>query len=157
MSCVCVLTPVVIASWPALSAAVTAAATSLGYIVAKESLREEVAVEEENQQKNSIELEMPKSTVVGESLGRGQKISVSRDGVTIVFSRDARGKAALCVSGDNYTNEELMAIGETMSQRVTQQYVFQKLQAEVGRQGFEIIEQEQSEDNSIRLKVRQWS
>ena len=37
MSCVCILTPVVIAAWPAFSAAVVAAATSLGYQVVAEA------------------------------------------------------------------------------------------------------------------------
>ena len=38
MSCVCILTPVVIAAWPVFSAAVAAAATSLGYAVVEEGL-----------------------------------------------------------------------------------------------------------------------
>ena len=37
MSCVCILTPVVIAAWPAFSAAVVAAAASLGYAVVEET------------------------------------------------------------------------------------------------------------------------
>ncbi len=156
MSCVCVLTPVVIASWPAISSAVVAAATSMGYIVAKDKLQADQGTDVQNEDK-SVQLEMPKSTIVGDSLARGEKITVSRDGVSIVFSRDARGRAALCVSGEGYTEEELKSIGETMSQRVTQQYVLQRLKSEVGQQGFEIVEQEESADQSIRLKVRQWS
>lgn len=156
MSCVCVLTPVVIASWPAISSAVVAAATSMGYIVAKDKLQGDLVIADQSEEK-SVQLEMPKSTVVGDSLARGEKITVSRDGVSIVFSRDARGRAALCVSGEGYAEEELKSIGETMSQRVTQQYVLQRLKSEVGQQGFEIVEQEESADQSIRLKVRQWS
>lgn len=156
MSCVCVLTPVVIASWPAISSAVVAAATSMGYIVAKDKLQGDLGIADQSEEK-SVQLEMPKSTVVGDSLARGEKITVSRDGVSIVFSRDARGRAALCVSGEGYSEEELKSIGETMSQRVTQQYVLQRLKSEVGQQGFEIVEQEESADQSIRLKVRQWS
>lgn len=156
MSCVCVLTPVVIASWPAISSAVVAAATSMGYIVAKDKLQGDLVIADQSEEK-SVQLEMPKSTVVGDSLARGEKITVSRDGVSIVFSRDARGRAALCVSGEGYSEEELKSIGETMSQRVTQQYVLQRLKSEVGQQGFEIVEQEESADQSIRLKVRQWS
>ena len=37
MSCVCILTPVVIAAWPAFSAAVVAAANSLGYVLAEQN------------------------------------------------------------------------------------------------------------------------
>ena len=39
MSCVCILTPVVIAAWPAFSAAVVAAAHSLGYALVEETGR----------------------------------------------------------------------------------------------------------------------
>ena len=40
MSCVCILTPVVIAAWPAFSAAVVAAATSLGYTIVEEGIKQ---------------------------------------------------------------------------------------------------------------------
>jgi len=126
MSAVCILAPVVIAAWPAFSAAVVAAATSLGYQVAREAANEkQVATAQTNS--NKVELEIERSEVVTNQLGRDQRIAVTREGVTVTFSRDARGKASLCVTGEGHSQEELRALGEELSQRVVQQYVYQKL------------------------------
>jgi hypothetical protein len=155
MSAVCILAPVVIAAWPAFSAAVVAAATSLGYQVAREAANEkQVATAQTNS--NKVELEIERSEVVTNQLGRDQRIAVTREGVTVTFSRDARGKASLCVTGEGHSQEELRALGEELSQRVVQQYVYQKLMDEMRARGFNVVEEEVNEDRSIRLKVRHW-
>jgi Protein of unknown function (DUF1257) len=155
MSAVCILAPVVIAAWPAFSAAVVAAATSLGYQVASEAANEKRAM---TAPKNSskVELEIERSEVVTNQLGREQRIAVTRGGVTVTFSRDARGKASLCVTGEGHSREELRALGEELSQAVVQQYVYQKLMDEMRSRGFNVVEEEINEDRSIRLKVRHW-
>ncbi len=150
------MTPVVIAAWPAFSAAVVAAAASLGYQVASSAT--ELARSTETTQTNAkrIQLEIENSEVVTGQLGREQKISVTKDGVTITFSRDARGRASLCVTGQGRSNEELRTLGEELSQAVVQQYVYQKLMGEMQARGFNVIEEETNADRSIRLKVRHW-
>ena len=156
MSCVCILTPVVIAAWPAFSAAVVAAATSLGYQVASEVSAVTKAASVAPNNSNKVELEVENSEVVTNQLGREQRIAVTRDGVTITFSRDARGKAALCVTGEGRSKDELRAMGEELSQCVVQQYVYQKLMGEMRSRGFNVVEEEVNEERSIRLKVRHW-
>ena len=155
MSAVCILTPVVIMAWPAFSAAVVAAASSLGYQVAAEAktLRTSESV---RQAPGRVQLEIEQSEVVTNQLGRDQRIAVTREGVTVTFSRDARGKASLCVTGSGQSNEELRALGEELSQAVVQQYVYQKLMGEMRARGFNVVEEEVNEDRSIRLKVRHW-
>lgn len=155
MSCVCILTPVVIAAWPAFSAAVVAAATSLGYQVATEvskTTRPVIASE----RSGTVSLEIEQSELVTNQLARDQRLAVTRDGVTVLFSRDARGKASLCVSGTGHTDEELRALGEELSGRVVQQYVYQKLSDEMRRRGFVVVEEETTANQAIRLKVRHW-
>jgi len=156
MSCVCILTPVVIAAWPAFSAAVVAAATSLGYQVASEVSVNQRAATVAPKNSNKVELEIENSEVVTSQLGREQRIAVTREGVTVTFSRDARGKASLCVTGEGRNKEELRAIGEELSQAVVQQYVYQKLMDEMRARGFNVVEEETNQDRSIRLKVRHW-
>jgi hypothetical protein len=155
MSAVCILTPVVIMAWPAFSAAVVAAAASLGYQVAAE-VNNQRAVDIGRQTGTAVQLEIERSEVLTNQLGRDQRIAVSRDGVTVTFSRDARGKASLCVTGSGQDNETLRALGEELSQAVVQQYVYQKLMDEMRSRGFNVVEEEVSEDRSIRLKVRHW-
>ena len=155
MSAVCILTPVVIMAWPAFSAAVVAAASSLGYQVAAE-VNSQRPGETARKESGSVRLEIARSEVVTNQLGRDQRIAVSREGVTVTFSRDVRGKASLCVSGNGQSNEELRALGEELSQAVVQQYVYQKLMGEMRSRGFNVVEEEVNEDRSIRLKVRHW-
>lgn len=155
MSCVCILTPIVIAGWPAFSAAVVAAAVSLGYTVTEECAQSAVA-QEKLKARNKVEIQIDQSELVSESLGRQQQISVTRAGVTVTFSRDARGKAALCVTGTGHTDEALRAMGEELSKRVVQQYVYRRLMDELRARQFMIVEEEVGEDRAIRMKVRQW-
>ncbi len=155
MSCVCILTPVVIAAWPAFSAAVVAAATSLGYQVASEAGRNARA-NVVPKQSGAVSLEIPQSELVTSQLARDQRLTVTRDGVTVTFSRGARGKASLCVTGNGRSDEELRALGEQLSGRVVQQYVYQKLKDEMKMRGFVVVEEETDQHRAIRLKVRHW-
>ena len=77
-------------------------------------------------------------------------------GLTVTFSRDARGHASLCVTGQGQSDETLRALGEELSQAVVQQYVYQKLMDEMRARGFNVVEEKVNEDRSIRLKVRHW-
>jgi hypothetical protein len=155
MSCVLILTPVVIASWPALSSAVVAAAASLGFEVLSDARKKGVANETSNQV-TSVNLDIDRSEVVTGALGREQAITVTRDGVTVRFSRDARGKAALCVTGRGHREDELRALGEELSRSVVQHYVYQRLMSEMQARGFNVVEEEVTADRAIRLKVRLW-
>ena len=155
MSCVCVLTPIVVAAWPTFSAAVVAAATSLGYQVVAEASQVH-RMESTTDYPSRINLEIPQSEVVTGQLGRDQRLTVTRDGVAVTFSRDARGKASLCVAGAGYDEETLRALGEELSGCVVQQYVYQKLMEEMRARGFVVVEEETETNRAIRLKVRHW-
>ena len=142
-------------AWPAFSAAVVAAASSLGYQVATEAQRH-LPGEVVPKGSSSVQLEIERSEVVTNQLGRDQRISVTRESVTVTFSRDARGKASLCVTGNGHGEEELRVLGEELSQAVVQQYVYQKLMDDMRARGFNVVEEEVTADRSIRLKVRHW-
>lgn len=156
MSCVCILTPVVIAAWPAFSAAVVAASASLGYTVVDQAA--ELALGHASQPKGTrkVTLEVAQSELVTGTLGRDQKITVTKAGISVTFSRDARGKAAVCVTGKDYTDDQLRNYGEELSQSVVQQYVYQRLVAEMRARQFVVVEEEADASRSIRIKVRHW-
>lgn len=155
MGAVCVLAPVVIAAWPAFSAAVVAAAGSLGYQIASETAKAGQADTEEDRSA-AVNLKIPRSEVVTNQLGRGQRISVTREGITVTFSRDERGRASLCVNGSGQTREALRALGEELSGAIVQQYVHQKILDEMRARGFVVVEEETSVDRAIHLRVRHW-
>lgn len=155
MSCVCILTPVVIAAWPAFSAAVVAAANSLGYALVEETIKQRQSAKAQKQGQE-VNLEIANSELVTGQLGRDQQIRVTRQGVTVTFSRDARGRASVCVSGEGYTDDELRALGQELSQRVVQKYVYQRLMDEMRARQFTVVEEQVDENQAIRLKVRHW-
>jgi len=156
MSCVCILTPVVIAAWPAFSAAVTAAAASLGYTIVQEGIQLGQTSQVSETGERRVNLEIEQSEIVTGQLGRDQRITVTRGSVTVTFSRDARGKASICVTGPGHSDEELRTIGEELSQRVVQKYVHTRLLEECRARQFNIVEEEVDANNTIRLKVRHW-
>ena len=153
MSCVCIFVPVVIAGWPAFNAAVVSAATSLGFEVVSEA---KLSAAPPSVDIGRVNLDIANSELVTGQLGRDQRISVARDGVTVTFSRDARGRAALCVTGTGQSDGELRRLGEELSGCVVQQYVYQRLMEEMQRKGFTVVEQETDANRAIRLKVRNW-
>jgi hypothetical protein len=156
MSCVCILTPVIIAAWPAFSAAVAAAATSLGYTLVEEGMQQRQTSRVSEAGEREVSLEIEQSEIVTNQLGRDQSIKVVRGAVTVVFSRDARGKASVCVTGPGHSDEELRTLGEELSRRVVQKYVHRRLLDEIRTRQFVVVEEEVDEDNTIRLKVRHW-
>lgn len=147
MSCVIVLAPIVIAAWPVLAASVVAAAASCGFKVVKDA-KKIVA-------KQKVDLQMENSEVVAESLSLDDKIVVERQGVRVTFSRDVRGQFSTCVEGAA-SKDELKAIGEDISGRVIQQYMYRRLSEELKNQGFDMLSQEQGTDEAIRLHVRRY-
>jgi len=155
MSVVCVLAPVVIASWPTFSAAVVAAAASLGYSAVDSRLEQKRSLGSKTAA-SSVHLEIAQSEIVTDSLGRGEKVSVARDGVVVTFSRDPRGKAALHVEGAGREEAGLRTLGEELGRRVVQAYVYQRLKDEMASRNFVLVEEEIHEDASIRLRVRHW-
>ena len=156
MSCVCILTPVVIAAWPAFSAAVAAAAVSLGYTIVEEGIQQHQTSQVSGVGERKVNLEIEQSEIVTNQLGRDHRIRVTRGDVTVTFSRDARGRASICVTGPGHSDEELRAVGEELSRRVVQKYVHQRLIEEIRTRQFVVVEEEVDENNTIRLKVRHW-
>jgi hypothetical protein len=155
MSAVAVLTPVVVAAWPAISAAVTSAAVSLGFTVVDE-LAGDTGLRQVESSRRTVQLDVPHSEVVTGTLGRDQRIRVARDGVTAEFSRDSRGQAAVCVTGEGLSEEQLRTIGEELSGRMVQHYVLQKLKTEMTSRGMDLVEERIEQNQAIRLRVRHW-
>ena len=148
MSGVVVLVPVVVASWPVIASSIVAAAAAAGYRVSKEKKEEKRA-----EKKAEVELDMENMDVVAESLSADDEIVLEREGVTVRFTRDARGRFRTCVDG-NLSKDELRKIGEDLAGRVVQQYVYRKLTEELHNNGFITLDEAKGQDESIRLHVR---
>jgi len=155
MSAVAIIAPIVVSSWPAISAAVASAAVSIGFSVARESAQEGVS-QDLRPASNTVTLDVPNCSAVTGTLGRDQRIRLIRDGVQVEFSRDARGRDSVCVTGEGLSAEQLRAIGDEVAGRTVQHYVLAKLKSEMAGKGMNLVEETVDENQSIRLRVRHW-
>ncbi|MBI3409526.1 MAG: DUF1257 domain-containing protein [Planctomycetes bacterium] len=153
MSCVLVVTPLVIGSWPAISAAVTAAIATMGYSLAK-AAGQRHGVDQHGKAKAEITVE--DSEILEDGAGTGQEIVVEKDGIRATFSRDARGALRVCMEGEGHSKAELKKIGEELIGRVTQQYVYHKVVTELKERRMAIVGEEVGEDRTIKIHVRNW-
>ena len=155
MSTIVILTPVIIGSWPVISAAVTAAAVGLGLNV-KEKVQEicqEIGVDE-NQ---SVEVELENSEVLTGQVASGKEMVLTKDGITLRVSRDARGHCKICAEGKGYSKTELKRFAKEFSEKLTQSFVYHRTVTELKNKNFQMVNEELMEDGTIRVHVRRWT
>jgi hypothetical protein len=149
MSSVSVLTPIIIASWPAVASAVVSAAGSMGFTIVASNADVDLPIGAE-----SVESEIANSEVLAETLSRGEKLRIAKGGVVIEIGVDSRGKCSVCVSGKGKSKAELRRIGEECSGRIVQQFAYHKLVTELKSRGYSIAQESIDKDQSIQMRVR---
>lgn len=150
MSSVVVIMPVVIASWPVISAAVTAAVGSVGFAVARGAAAQRSTAQE----KARAEIELEESEILQEAGVSGETIVVEREGMRATFSRDARGALKLCMEGEGYSKAELKRVGQELVERVTQQYVYHRVVTELKQRNMNIVDESVAADRTVTIRVR---
>ncbi len=156
MSTVVVLTPVIISSWPAITAAVAGAAAALGLVV-KESAKAEVEAQTEVQDAvQTVEVELEESQILAQSVATGNQIVMTKGTIELKVTRDERGRCKVCVSGKGHSKEELKQMGEEFTQKLSQCFVYNRVMSEVKNKGFQVINEELMEDDTVRINIRHW-
>ena len=155
MSTVLILTPVIISSWPAISAAVAGAATALGFVMQR-TVQEVMANVETEAGVQNVEVELAESEVLAQSLATNQQIVLTKGDIKIVVERDARGRCKVCASGKGHSKVELKQVAEEFTQKLTQCFVYNKVMKELKGKKFQIVNEEVTQDQSIRINVRRW-
>jgi len=156
MSAVCILTPAIIAGWPAISAAVAGAATSMGIAVVRESavgVRKALAARVACH--DAVELTIEDCEVVAEGLAAEEQIVLAKGDVTLRVFRNARGKCKVVAEGKSHSRQELRELGEQLVEKMTQVYVYNKVMTELKNRGFTVIAEEVGEDEAVHIHVRQ--
>ncbi len=151
MSSVLVVAPLVVAAWPTLTAAISAAVGTLGFAVSQKAVPQ---VRQVRDTVNRAEIEMEDSEILEGTGATGEEMVVERDGIRAVFSRDARGSLKLCMEGRDLSKSELKRLGEDLIGRVTQQYVYHRLVSELKERDMNIVEEHLSDDQTIKIRVR---
>jgi len=91
---------------------------------------------------------------LSDALEREETVTVVQGDVTISFHKDPRGRVTMHVSGKNKTEAELQAIGQTVMNRILQQYAYQRVMQELEKRGFTVVKEEVDENQVIRIRVR---
>lgn len=149
MSAVCVLTPMIIGTWPIISSTVVGVAASLGFSMVSGQQKQT----QQQSAQTSVEVSVPNSSIVAESIAQGETITIERDNVTVQVTRDDRGACRLCVTGQA-TSRQLKAIGEEVAGRIAQQFIYNKLVTELKKHNYEVVQEEVRDDMSINVRVR---
>ena len=155
MSAIIILTPVVIASWPAIAAAVAGAASAVGLMVGgvvKESGKE--AVKEESGQQ--VEVELADSEVLAKDLACDKEIVLTKGDIELRVSRDERGRCKVCAKGKGHSKAELKQLAEQFVQKMTQCFIYNRVASELKNKGFQMVNEEVMKDETIRIHVRKW-
>ncbi len=149
MSSVVVVAPIIIANWPAIAAAVTAAVGTMGFALARQGDAEEAATTRE-------EIEVEDSEILETAAGTDRELVVEREGLRAVFRRDARGPLRVCMEGSGYSKAQMRQIGQELIDRVTQQYVYHRVVTELKNRKMNIVDEEVAEDRTVKIRVRNW-
>lgn len=154
MSTVLVVAPVVIANWPVIAAAISAAIASMGFATVEESISAARTTSVMSNEKETLEVENSEILAGGE--GRNEQIVVEKAGIRATFSRDARGALRVCMEGKGLSKRQLRELGEEMIGRVTQQFVYHRIVSELKEKKMAIVGEEVTADRVVRLRIRNW-
>ncbi len=155
MSTVLILAPVIVSSWPAIAVAAAGAASALGFTV-KQTVEEALQEGQTQETDQSIELELPDSEVLAQSLATDQKMVLTKGGVQLTVERDARGRCKVCASGKGHSKVELEQMAQQFTEKLTQCFVYDKVVRELKNKSFQVVNEEVMQDESIRINVRRW-
>jgi len=156
MGVVLILAPVIVSSWPAISVAVAGAAAALGFTMQKtiQEIAQGTKAEEAVQE---VEVELADSQVLAQNVATGRQIVLTKGSIRIVVERDARGRCKVCASGKGHSKAELKQVAEEFTQKLNQSFVYNKVMKELKSKNFQVVNEEVSQDQSIRIHVRRWT
>jgi len=153
-----VLTPVIIGGWPVITAAVAGAATALG-LVAKSSAKQKTKAAARSQvqaEENAVEVELSESAELAKNLVSEEEIVLTKGTITLRVRRDERGRCTVCATGLGHTKAELKAMAEEFTEKLTQCFIYNRIKSEVKAKGFQVVNEEQMADQTVRIHLRRW-
>jgi hypothetical protein len=145
-----ILTPLIIASWPAVTAAVTAAVSSMGFSLAQGNNAER----QQAQAASRVEMAVEDSEILKEGGATSERLVVERDGVRAIFSRDARGALKLCMEAKGRSESELRQLGDELIGRVTQQYAYHRIVTELKKRNMTVVDEQVTQNQTVKIRVR---
>jgi len=153
MSCILVIVPAVMASWPVILSVVTAAASACGYAAAQAQAQRQPRARSKRKAEQ-VEVCVEQSEVLSEAMQRDSTFTATKGDITVTVSKDVRGQLSVCASGENVPKLRLQEEAQALTNRIVQQYAYHKVMTELGSRGFQVVNESVSADQRIRLRVR---
>lgn len=151
MSVIFVVTPLVVAGgWPVLAAAAAAAAGTMGLKALKGEQKAHAA-----SKGRAVSLEVENVEKLAGGVRADDKMTFGNDRIRITLARDARGKCTVHVDGEG-TEEELRQAGTTFLHKAMQQYAYHKVASELQKKGFQVVKEEVTGKQAIRIQFRKF-
>jgi hypothetical protein len=156
------LTPAIGWSWPALTPIVTAAAGLLGFKRLtgrgkKDWLRGKLTADLENLRTVVIPITEIVADVVGEEVGREERLDFEKGDMLVTFRKDVRGIFFVEVTGSRTaTRMDLVQRGQEFAATLVQQFAHNKIAQELDRRGVQVVGEEVRENGDIVLRTRRW-
>lgn len=150
MSGVVVVSPLLLAA-PAVLAAVTAAASSLGFQWSSQKLEALQPVSEEEQ---VVGFDVAEAEGLRQLLNERGPLLLTREDATI--SLRSKGAGVCMEVRGRAPREQLESLGQEFLQTVSQHYAYDRVMSDLRQRGFEALEEEVEEDGTIRLRLRRW-
>jgi hypothetical protein len=152
MSVSCVIIPVVVTSWPSLLPVLLGAAGALGF-KPKAQAGTEVDRARARASGGAV-VEVENAAVLSDEVGAGNSLTVERDGVTLRFAVDGRGRCRVHVDGPGRTKAELEEIGRQAGRKVVQMYSYHRVMAQAEELGYQLTTESVDEQGAIRIRLK---
>ena len=157
------ITPLMGWTWPSLLPVAIAGAAGYGYqkltgIDEKAWLRGRLTREMENLKRVSLPIDELIADVVGEEVGRDQRLVFKKDDYRLIFRRDAEGHFFVDVLGPRVVpsrtlREEALAF----ARELVQQFVYNRVVREMEARGIHVLQETTEEETGdIILEARRW-
>ena len=165
MSTVIIIAPLVVTSWPLITAAITASISALGYTIAADGVHAmndcfaECNTNNTNRENQRIreEITLENSEILADAKNRGETMTIEKGNIKATFHRDIRGSLRLTIDAIGLSKAEIHKIGEELIGRVTQQYAYNRLVTEMKQRGMQIVEETVEEDDTVKIRVRNFT
>ncbi|HNY28408.1 MAG TPA: hypothetical protein PLA90_03365 [Candidatus Sumerlaeota bacterium] len=158
-----VISPLIGWTWPSLVPIALAVASGIGYKKLTDPsqngwLRGELTEKLEQLRLVSVPIDELIADVVGDELGRDERLIFEKDDFRLIFRRDTRGKFFVDVLGPKTTSaSRLRSEAMAFASELAQEFVYNRVVREMEARGLNVVtEKVEEESGDIVLELRKW-
>ncbi len=157
MSACIVLFPLIAPSaWPLLVSSASFVAHALGYSFSNQISHKQNLAHAVDSLEEQVEWLVQDTKELGKTLSQDDEFTIKSKDIVFTCRKTARGRCKITVRGKNKTKLELKEEGEKILNQIMQKFSYEMVKREIERQNLKVVNEENLEDGSIRIRVRKW-